>query len=102
MSTTFQYRKKPVVIEAFQWTKEFVDAMEGTHTIMCPKWLMRAIARGAVSPSNSNPGLNYVYTNTGNAALNFDDWIIFNPETEEIYPCSDADFKQGFAKVEEA
>jgi hypothetical protein len=100
MSATFQYRKKPAVVEAFQWTKEFVEAMEGTKTIICPQWLIHAIGHEIITPSALYPGRNFIRTNTGNAELEYGDWVIHNEETGEVYPCSDADFKAGFDKVE--
>lgn len=101
MSTTFQYRKRPVVIEAFQWTKEFVDAMEGTHTIMCPVWIMRAIATGDIKPSMLVPGLDTIRSKEGTLDLPYGNWVIRGVEGE-IYSCDPAIFANTYDKVEEA
>jgi hypothetical protein len=85
-----QYRKKPVVIDAFQMTRE---ARQDNST--WPDWLHNAwnepqhIA-GALYPSNypNSDGTDElkIHTLEGDHLVSFGDWIIMGVQGE-LYPC---------------
>lgn len=76
-----QFRKKPVVIEAFRWTG-------GPDQIEDPPWICAAIARGEVSfVAPGTPSVQLVIrTLEGSMAANPGDWIIKGVKNE-LYPC---------------
>lgn len=72
------YRKKPVVIEAWQ------TYVEGEFTK--PQWLKEAIDAGKVYWSDGEPGYWTIETLEGSMRANARDWIIRGVKGE-IYPC---------------
>lgn len=85
-----KFRKKPVVIEAFQYKKDvsFIDI---------PKWLTEAIIGGEVKLTNEE---SYVDTLEGRMTVSEDDYIIKGVEGE-LYPCKPNIFEATYEKVEE-
>ena len=83
-----QFRKKPVVVEAFQITlKTRWDNSEW------PEWLNRAWNEprgsvGSVSPWHDRPPCNELQCTTleGDMKVTIDDWIIRGVKGE-LYPC---------------
>lgn len=75
------YRKKPVVIEAFQWTGEH-DKTEG------PEWICEAIRAGSVRFENVGTPQLALLIDTLEGTLRADpgDWIIRGVKGE-LYPC---------------
>ena len=98
-----RFRKKPVVIEAFQMTRERrQDNSEG------PWWLHQAWNKergmlGAVCPSDyphSNGTDNVaVCTLRGECVLEWDDWIIRGVQGE-LYPCKPDIFEATYEAVD--
>ena len=91
-----RYRKRPVVIEAFQMTREArVDNRDW------PSWLNRAwnLSRsepGAVFPTIAGTGDGTVSINTlegQNHFVSFDDWIIQGVQGD-LHPCKPDIFSQ--------
>lgn len=74
--TPFSWRKKPVVIEAFQWTGDKDQLGE-------PEWIVEAIKTGVVGIDAE--GLNIV-TLEGVLTASHGDWIIRGVKGE-LYPC---------------
>ena len=71
-----QFRKKPVVIEAFQVESSFASEP--------PKWFKDAIRRGDVWGS---PGIKWtIKTLEGDVSAGKGDWII-QGVAGELYPC---------------
>lgn len=75
-SSGFQWRKKPVVIEAFLWTG---DKDQGGE----PEWIVDAIKDGKVLISSEGM---HIETLEGIHLANFGDWIIRGIKGE-LYPC---------------
>lgn len=67
-----KYRKKPVVIEAFQWKGEFK-----AHAF--PRWFLQATERGEA-------GKDWIQTLEGKMKFSAGDWIIQGIKGE-LYPC---------------
>jgi len=79
-----KYRKKPVVIDAFQWTG-------GPDQTEDPQWCVDAIIKGDVElhlPGFSEEGEPYLIIKTleGDHKANVGDYIIKGVKGE-IYPC---------------
>jgi hypothetical protein len=75
-----QYRKKPVVVEAFQTTNDFTDL---------PDWIHKAMAEGIVRLIQSGIDYEYVFeikTLEGIHRSTMGDYIIQGVKGE-IYPC---------------
>ena len=99
-----QYRKKPVVIEAFQMTKERrLDNSEW------PEWLNRAWQKGVHELGSmfcSSDGSLATETHTplfiqtleGTHRITWGDWIIQGVQGE-IYPCKPDIFEATYEKV---
>lgn len=96
------YRKRPVVVEAFQMTEE-----RRADNSEWPSWLHEAWNKshdepGAVFPkdfplSDGHDEL-LIYTLEGVHLVNFDDWII-QGVTGELYPCKPDIFDKTYEKV---
>ena len=107
METIMKYRKKPVVIEAFQMTKE-----RRWNNYEWPEWLHQAWnkdpSEGAVWPNPDNPP-NPVHesadelvcgTLEGVHNIDFNDWIIQGVKGE-LYPCKPDIFEMTYEKVDD-
>lgn len=103
-----KFRKKPVVIEAFQLTKDrlnmlHTDALEPLHELPddWPEWLL------AAWHSEARVGSMYYSTATGNVMISTlegalhvssNDWIIRGVQGE-IYPCKSDIFAATYEEV---
>jgi len=90
-----KYRKKPVVIDAFQWT--------GNHNqVEDPEWIVEAIKNGTVWFNNigTNQVNMEIKTLEGNHIANLNDYIIKGVKGE-IYPCKPDIFEMTYEPVEE-
>lgn len=87
-----KYRKKPVVIEAVQWTGENI------HEIMklSPKQLEIAF-----NPKNYDSNELLIFTLEGAMTAIVGDWIIKGIKGE-FYPCKPEIFEATYEAVEEA
>lgn len=91
----YKFRKKPVVIEAFQITKETMEDNSNW-----PEWLNRAWNTPFEEPGSffllaSAP---YISTLEGPLSVSMDDWIIQGVKGE-IYPCKPDIFEATYDKV---
>lgn len=76
-----KFRKKPVVIEAIQYTGERVAAVD------VPLWLVAAMHTRVVTPSgDGEPEALYINTLEGRMTVSVGDWIIRGVKGE-LYPC---------------
>lgn len=100
---SIKYRKRPIIVEAFQMTKE-----RRGNNVDWPEWLHKAWNldkedEGAVYPSKSlnSDGTDELMINTleGCHLINFGDWIIKGVEGE-LYPCKPDIFIKTYEKVE--
>ena len=95
-----RYRKKPVVIEAFQWTEESSKERESW-----PDWLLEATAKrrdqvGAVYQSSLNSEHWYINTLKDPLKFTFDEWIAKGSKGE-LYPVKGEIFEETYEKVDE-
>lgn len=84
-----KYRKKPVVIEAFQWN--------GGGAADWPDWF-RNSTHNAVG-ANPNPPTLVIYTLEGAMRADPGDWIIRGVQGE-LYPCKPNIFAETYEAVE--
>lgn len=87
-----KYRKKPVVIEAFEWTG-------GPDQKEDPVWIVEAIKRGDVTFTNSGSTQMFIKTLEGTMAANVGDFVIQGVQGE-IYPCKPEIFKATYEPAE--
>ncbi len=99
----YKFRKKPVVIEAFQMTKR-----RRTDNSDWPEWLNDAWNKdrgevGAVYPTVPGDGLCTLSIRTleGNHEVSWDDFIIQGVELE-LHPCKPDIFHKTYEEVDEA
>jgi hypothetical protein len=82
-----KYRKKPVVIEAFQYDGDLIDN-NGKYYV--PEWAAKAHKEGVIyfdsQDSNSPPTELYIKTLEGDHHASVGDYII-QGVLGEIYPC---------------
>lgn len=98
-----KFRKKPIVVEAFQITKE-----SRQNNIGWPAWLNEAWNKphdkpGAVFPKDfpdsDGTDMLIIFTLEGLHLVDFDDWIIQGVQGE-IYPCKPDIFEKTYERVE--
>lgn len=101
--TNYKFRKKPVVIEAFQMTKE-----RRQDNSDWPNWLNRAWQLipdevGSVYPENfpTSDGTDRLVINTlgGKCLVSWGDYIIQGVKGE-LYPCKPQIFLETYEEVE--
>lgn len=91
-----QYRKKPVVIEAFRLGIDYM-----------PVWFCDALTHNHVTTHNEDgkyadgPDYALICTLEGTMRANFGDWIL-RGITGEIYPCKHDIFVATYEPVDEA
>jgi hypothetical protein len=83
---TGKYRKKPVVIEAFQWT--------GNNTTQLLKWMFPDIEPDATASKLTTKTL------VGDLHASPGDWIIRGSKGE-FYPCKDNIFRETYEPIKE-
>jgi hypothetical protein len=85
------FRKKPVVIDAFQWTA-------GPDQREDPEWIVEAIKRGTVHPQGGSEPHLTIHTLGGVMRADVGDWIIRGWKGE-IYPCKPDIFEATYEPV---
>jgi hypothetical protein len=93
-----KYRKKPVVIEAYQYEGDFVSSGNWT----APDWVNEAYNNGVLvykEVGNTPPEL-YVKTIEGDMKCNYKDYIIKGVKGE-LYPCKPDIFEETYEQVDE-
>ena len=98
-----QYRKKPVVIEAFQMPENAIALREDWPQWLVDAWETDIDAVGALKMSsgdsvNGTPSGYVVETKEGTARVAENAWIIRGIEGE-LYPCDDQIFRATYEKV---
>lgn len=97
-----KYRKKPVVIEAFQYDGDLKDS-NGNYYV--PEWAVKAFEnramryKGGISPLHT-PYELYIETLEGSMHVNVGDYIIHGVNGE-IYPCKADIFEKTYERAEE-
>lgn len=98
----YKFRKKPVVVEAFQMTLE-----RRWNNVDWPEWLSKAWNEENNSPnalqiSKNDPEKNIleIVTLEGNQTVSWGDWII-RGVNGELYPCKPFIFEQIYESCED-
>ena len=88
-----QFRKKPVVIEAFMWTGDQNQTED-------PEWIVRAIKEGQVwfAHAGSDHCKMFINTLEGVHEASLGDYIIQGVKGE-LYPCKPDIFKMTYEEV---
>lgn len=89
--TPTRYRKKPVVIEAWHFAKDRMDAK--------PPWLVSAINAGALWFQGGNEPYYTIHTSEGKMRASVGDWIIRGVKGE-LYPVKNDIFQQTYEAVD--
>jgi hypothetical protein len=87
-----KFRKKPVVIDAWQ---SFKNA--GTQTFTWPTWIIKAISDGVIYEKD---GEIYIKTLEGDHHVSDGDWIIRGVQGE-LYPCKPDIFEATYEKAQD-
>ena len=90
-----KYRKKPVVIEAFQYDEDLITIYSIGRI---PEWAKDAIDDGVIFADEY--AKVYIKTLEGNMLANVDDYII-QGINGELYPCKPDIFEKTYELVEE-
>lgn len=93
-----KYRKKPVVIEAFQFDGDLIDC-NGKYYV--PEWAGEAYENGTIyfADRQNNPSELYIKTLEGPLHASVGDYII-KGVNGELYPCKPDIFKQTYERAE--
>ena len=96
-----KYRKKPVVIEAFQMTKERREDNSEWPEWLHSAWSKPSYSDGSLQPAN--PGSQterrlYIMTLEGALVVQWNDWIIQGVQGE-LYPCKPHIFEATYEAV---
>ncbi|MBC8495155.1 hypothetical protein H8D36_03310 [archaeon] len=94
-----KYRKKPVIIEAFQMTKK-----RGSNNSEWPNWLHLAWNKeseeeGSLHLKTIEPRIMEITTLEGNHIVTWNDYIIQGVDGE-IYPCKPGIFEMTYELVQ--
>lgn len=88
-----KYRKKPVVIEAFQWNME-----TAADPSRCPEWFRKAFKEGTVQKDIASFGV-IIKTLEGDHRADTGDYIIQGVKGE-LYPCKPDIFEKTYVSAE--
>lgn len=91
-----KYRKKPVVIEAYQYEGDFVSSGNWT----APDWVNEAYNNGILvyKEVGDTPPELYVKTIEGDMKCNYKDYIIKGVKGE-LYPCKPDIFEETYEVI---
>jgi hypothetical protein len=97
-----KYRKKPIVIEAFQMTPERRESNADWPEWLHAAWNKKRVELGALFPAKDALGLPGLFINTleGDMRVSENDWIIRGIR-DEIYPCKPDIFEASYEPVPE-
>lgn len=96
-----KFKKKPVVIEAFQMTRETRVSNRNWPNWLNQAWQLERDEPGSVFPTEEGTGDGTVSIGTleGEMLVNFGDWIIQGVEGE-LYPCKPEIFAVTYDSME--
>ena len=86
-----KYRKKPVVIDAFQFSDN-----QSEDTTAYPKWFIDAVVSGTVYESDT--GNTWIKTLEGDHLVSDGDFIIQGVKGE-LYPCKNDIFERTYEPI---
>ena len=92
-----KYRKKPVVIEAYQYIGDFIE----NNVWNAPTWIKQALDIGKLKYKEveDNPPELYVVTLEGDMKCDYEDYIIKGVKGE-LYPCKPDIFEETYEPSE--
>ena len=92
-----KYRKKPVVIEAYQYIGDFIE----NNVWNAPTWIKQALDIGKLKYKEveDNPPELYVVTLEGDMKCDYRDYIIKGVKGE-LYPCKPDIFEETYEPSE--
>lgn len=92
-----KYRKKPVVIEAYQYIGDFIE----NNVWNAPTWIKQALDIGKLKYKEveDNPPELYVVTLEGDMKCDYGDYIIKGVKGE-LYPCKPDIFEETYEPSE--
>lgn len=95
-----KFRKKPVVIEAFQITKGRPWPAAEWPTWLQVAWCMEGEGRGSLFADRDRPGGDHLCIGTleGPLCVSWNDWIIQGVQGE-LYPCKPDIFEATYEPV---
>jgi len=97
-----KFRKKPIVIEAFQITKETRKYNSNWPSWLLDAWQLDQGKEGSLSPENypDSDGTDQlqVVTSEGTMTVGWNDWII-QGIAGELYPCKPDIFEATYEEV---
>lgn len=93
----FEWRKKPVVIEAVRWKEDWKDHLS-LELPNVPIWAKEAYQNGWFRPNIKQNGRWQIKTLEGNMQLHPGDWLIRGVQGE-LYPCKHDIFVKTYEKV---
>ena len=96
-----KFRKKPVVIEAFQMTKERRESNADWPDWLHEAWQTDRDEPGALYAADLVTRTVSIHTLEGEHLVNWGDWIIKGVKGE-LYPCKDDIFKLTYEEVTNA
>lgn len=96
-----KFRKKPVVIEAFQMTKEHRLSNVDWPFWLHQAWQLERETEGSLYPTEAGTGDGTLSIGTpeGNHLVSWNDWIIQGVQGE-IYPCKPDIFDVTYEEVD--
>ena len=95
-----KYRKKPVIIEAFEYDGDLINS-QGAFYI--PDWAQKAYKENILyfESKNDNPPELFIKTLEGNMKVSEGDYVI-QGVNGELYPCKPDIFKKTYEPVIES
>jgi hypothetical protein len=100
----YKFKKRPVVIEAFQMTKERrqsnQDWPEWLHHAWNKPWGEVGAVKGEDYPQSKGDDRLMIYTLEGKMSVEWDDWIIQGIHGE-LYPCKPDIFEKTYDELVE-
>lgn len=100
---SFKYRKKPVVIEAVQWTRELQNKLNSDDTTALsnvPTFFIEGFRNLRINPSSLDPDGLVIGSREGQMRCPLGDWIIKGVKGE-LYNCAPDIFEQTYEKIED-
>ena len=94
MSHTMKFRKKPVIIEAFQFDGDLMNS-KGHYYV--PDWAVKAWQEGVMYYQGAEL---YIKTLEGDHHVSVGDYVIRGVKGE-LYPCKPDIFEETYERVEE-
>ena len=91
-----KYRKKPVIIEAYQYEGDFIC----NGKFIAPSWIQEAYNNGilAYKEVDNTPPKLYIRTLEGDMECDYKDYIIKGVKGE-LYPCKPDIFEQTYEAI---